>query len=175
MKHTKNILKSLLIMVMALSLLAVSCSKDEGGSKPTNPTVPINAATLDGAIKLAAAQLATDTTLSSKVTFDFSSFTSANGKGNASATVTAEVKGTDLKTALEKAFKLDTDDYSSTADAGTIADNAQKADLTITITLKGNNTFASDVTPKYEEVAGNSKSVKTVITITADKKWNNKN
>ncbi len=39
MKHTKNILKSLLITVIALSLLAVSCSKDEGGSKnPTNPT-----------------------------------------------------------------------------------------------------------------------------------------
>ena len=39
MKHTKNILKSLLITVMALSLLAVSCSKDEGRSKnPTNPT-----------------------------------------------------------------------------------------------------------------------------------------
>ena len=38
MKHTKNILKSLLITVMALSLLAVSCSKDEGGSKPTSPT-----------------------------------------------------------------------------------------------------------------------------------------
>ena len=35
MKHTKNILKSLLITVMALSLLSVSCSKDE--SKPTNP------------------------------------------------------------------------------------------------------------------------------------------
>ena len=35
MKHTKNILKSLLITVMALSLLAVSCSKDE--SKPTSP------------------------------------------------------------------------------------------------------------------------------------------
>ena len=39
MKHTKNILKSLLITVMALSLLAVSCSKDE--SKPTSP-VTIN-------------------------------------------------------------------------------------------------------------------------------------
>ena len=38
MKHTKNILKSLLITVMALSLLAVSCKKDEGGSKPTDPT-----------------------------------------------------------------------------------------------------------------------------------------
>ena len=38
MKHTKNILKSLLMTVTALSLLAVSCSKDEGGSKPTSPT-----------------------------------------------------------------------------------------------------------------------------------------
>ena len=45
MKHTKNILKSLLITVMALSLLAVSCKKDEGGSKPTDPT-PKNSATL---------------------------------------------------------------------------------------------------------------------------------
>ena len=39
MKHTKNILKSLLITVMALSLLAVSCKKDEGGTKnPVKPT-----------------------------------------------------------------------------------------------------------------------------------------
>ena len=38
MKHTKNILKSLLIMIVAISLFTVSCSKDEGGSKPTNPT-----------------------------------------------------------------------------------------------------------------------------------------
>ena len=45
MKHTKNILKSLLITVMALSLLAVSCKKDEGGSKPTDPT-PKNSVTL---------------------------------------------------------------------------------------------------------------------------------
>ena len=38
MKHTKNILKSLLITVMALSLLAVSCKKDEGEANlPTQP------------------------------------------------------------------------------------------------------------------------------------------
>ena len=37
MKHTKNIFKSLLIAVMALSLLLVSCDKDK---KPTNPTNP---------------------------------------------------------------------------------------------------------------------------------------
>ena len=46
MKHTKNILKSLLITVMALSLLAVSCKKDEGGSKPTDPITPKDSATL---------------------------------------------------------------------------------------------------------------------------------
>ena len=46
MKHTKNILKSLLITVMALSLLAVSCKKDEGGSKPTDPITPKNSKTL---------------------------------------------------------------------------------------------------------------------------------
>ena len=168
MKHTKNILKSLLIMVMALSLLAVSCSKDEGGSKPTSPTsIIINAKTLDSAIKLAANQLATDTTLSGKVTFNFNSFTSADGKGTASATVSEAVTGTVLKTALENAFTISSDDYSSTANAGTIEDSAKKADLTITITLKGNNTFASDVNGKYAEV--DSKSVKTVITITPEK------
>ena len=46
MKHTKNILKSLLITVMALSLLSVSCKKDEGGSKPTDPITPKNSEAL---------------------------------------------------------------------------------------------------------------------------------
>ena len=173
MKHTKNILKSLLITVMALSLLAVSCKKDEGGSKPTDPTVTIDAATLDGAIKFAAARLAANTTLIGKVTFDFSAFTSADGKGNASATVSAAVKGADLKTALESAFTISSDDYSSTASAGTIQDDAKTATLTITITVKGNNTFASDISPAYKK--DGDKSVKTVITITPDKKWNNQN
>ncbi|TXJ21371.1 hypothetical protein EPJ79_09670 [Brachyspira aalborgi] len=78
----------------------------------------------------------------------------------------------DLKTTLESDFKLDTDDYSSTAYAGTIQYYDKTA--TLTITIKGNNTFASDVTPKYSEVE-KGKSVKTVITITADKIWNNQN
>ena len=168
MKHTKNILKSLLITVMALSLLSVSCSKDEGGSKnPVNPTpITIDAATLDGAIELAAARLATDTTLSDKVTFNFTDFTSAGGKGNASATVNKAVTGTVLKTALEVAFTLDDASFSSKATLTTDSQNKKKATLTITITVKGNNTFASDVKGKYAEVNGDSKSVETVITIT---------
>ena len=171
MKHTKNILKSLLITVMALSLLAVSCKKDEGGSKPTDPTVTIDAATLDGAIKFAAARLAANTTLIGKVTFEFNSFTSADGKGNASAKVSQVVKGADLKTALESAFTISDNDFSYTASASQIADDAKTATLTITITLKGNNTFASDISPAYTKEG--EKAVKTVITITPDKKWNN--
>ena len=84
MKHTKNILKSLLITVMALSLLAVSCKKDEGGSKPTDPTpITITAdkinTTLAGFGKVA---VQTDG--------DSVDFT---GKNNADGTVALEVTG----------------------------------------------------------------------------------
>ncbi len=39
MKHTKNILKSLLITVMALLLLLSSCTKDKNPTNPNNPPV----------------------------------------------------------------------------------------------------------------------------------------
>ena len=70
MKHTKNILKSLLITVMALSLLAVSCKKDEGGSKPTDPT-PI---TITAAMMTAELQ-----TIKVDKVIDFTSANPANG------------------------------------------------------------------------------------------------
>ena len=53
MTHIKNMLKYLLIMIMALSLLAVSCKKDgTPPPTPTNPTI-IDAATLNAAIEKA--------------------------------------------------------------------------------------------------------------------------
>ena len=39
MKHTKSILKSLLIAVIALSLLLSSCTKSESHTNPSNPPV----------------------------------------------------------------------------------------------------------------------------------------
>jgi len=40
MNNTKTIFKSLLIMIVAISLFTVSCSKDEGETKtPTTPTI----------------------------------------------------------------------------------------------------------------------------------------
>ena len=39
MKHTKNILKFLLITLMVLSLLLSSCTKDKNPTNPNNPPV----------------------------------------------------------------------------------------------------------------------------------------
>ena len=53
MNNTKTIFKSLLIMIVAISLFTVSCSKDEGGTKtPTTPTIQkISATRLTTALK----------------------------------------------------------------------------------------------------------------------------
>ena len=40
MKHTKKIIKSLLVAVMALSLLLSSCTKDKNPTNPNNPNNP---------------------------------------------------------------------------------------------------------------------------------------
>ncbi len=52
MNNTKTIFKSLLIMIVAISLFTVSCSKDEGGTKtPTNPTPKNSEALLTDLLK----------------------------------------------------------------------------------------------------------------------------
>ena len=52
MNNTKTIFKSLLIMIVAISLFTVSCSKDEGGTKnPTNPIVKVSAQNITDTLK----------------------------------------------------------------------------------------------------------------------------
>ena len=102
MKHTKNILKSLLITVMALSLLAVSCKKDEGGSKPTDPT-PKNSATLLTEILRRLGPLGSDT---SNPDVDFSKMTDPT---NGEATISEANKTYNtVKTALANVLKTET-------------------------------------------------------------------
>ena len=93
MKHTKNILKSLLITVMALSLLAVSCKKDEGGSKPTDPITPKNSEALLTDILRRLGPLGSDT---SNPDVDFSKMTEP-------ASGTANIEGANKKYATVKA------------------------------------------------------------------------
>ena len=144
MKHTKNILKSLLITVMALSLLAVSCKKDEGGSKPTDPT-PKNSATLLTEMLRGLGQLkGTEQTDKDTVMVDFSKMTEPK-----SGTATIEgannsKQGSDYKvvTVLKNTFK--------------------KSDFTGQITLK------EDLTAINAPTGGNNTPLSVEITFIAN-------
>ena len=167
MKHTKNILKSLLIMVMALSLLAVSCSKDEGGSKnPTNPTpITINAATLTAAIQ-AAGKAATIT----GATINFDALKIADGgSADLEATLSDVITLANLKKELESGLSFSSAVATATATAEVPSANTGKEAVTVTIKINaGNNTFADDVKTAYKVV---DKVATVNITITPDKKW----
>ena len=169
MKHTKNILKSLLITVMALSLLAVSCKKDEGGSKPTAPTsITIDAATITAAIKMAgSAATITDATI------NFDSLTiDEQGKANLTATLSAEITLATLKSELESGLSFTSAGATATATAKVPSANTVKEAVTVTIKIDaGNNTFADDV--KYKTDSKNA-TVELSITPASNKNWNNK-
>ena len=167
MKHTKNILKSLLITVMALSLLAVSCSKDEGGTKnPVNPDAPITitAKSITDAIRQA--------TITTKgVSIDFSGFNPANGAASLNATITEAVTLETLKTDLESALSIPAGSIVTSTATATVPADTTSDDATVKVEINaGNNTFADDVKTAYAVVG----KVATVqITITPNKKWNN--
>ena len=105
MKHTKNILKSLLVAVMALSLLAVSCKKDEGGSKPTDPT-PKNSEALLTEMLQRLGKLTPGGSDTTTVILDFATM-EFDGKG--AATIKgANKKYATVKAALEGVLKVET-------------------------------------------------------------------
>ena len=118
MKHTKNILKSLLITVMALSLLSVSCSKDEGGTKnPVNPTpITITEADINGFLSFKD-MVVGDFKITTTGTADYKQVVNitvqnSSGSGN--------VKGNDFKTAIESMPLSSLIDGANTAIDGTI-------------------------------------------------------
>ena len=152
MKHTKNILKSLLITVMALSLLAVSCSKDEGGSKPTAPTTT----------KITASDLTQ--VLNAIVIPNTISFASVNPTSG-TASVTAETDTYDtLKTALDD-YLTNNEQESVKVVAAYGAKNNTTFDLTLTITAKAGYVLDDKMT-EYTYTPSD-KTAKLVITITA--------
>ena len=165
MKHTKNILKSLLITVMALSLLAVSCKKDEGGSKPTDPTpITITADSItEGFIALG------DTKSLGGVVFDFSKFAAAKPEVTA---VSGQATSVDsLKTALGNLGITISGATVSSAVEGTIQDTANaEATVKVTITPSGNNTFDAKVKDSYT-VNNNAVGVTLKFKPKTGKKW----
>ena len=151
MKHTKNILKSLLITVMALSLLAVSCKKDEGGSKPTDPTpTTITASDLTRVLN--------NIVITGSISF--ANVTPASG----TATVTAETDTYDtLKSALDGVLAIEQEQVTVEASYG--AKNGKTFDLTLTITAKAGYVLDDKMT-EYTYNTSN-KTAQLIITITA--------
>ena len=173
MKHTKNILKSLLITVMALSLLAVSCKKDEGGSKPTDPT-PKDSATLLTEMLKRLGPLGSDT---SNPDVDFSKMTEpANGKATISG---ANKTYANVKAALAGVLTVGNfkgEQIGLTA-APTISDtkpNPVTDPLSVELTFKANEgyTFDDSITEgtKYKYTASD-KTAKLTLKITPAQPW----
>ena len=162
MKHTKNILKSLLIMVMALLLLAVSCKKDEGGSKPTDPTpITLGVDELnDIVMKFVKSQT------SWKVDADASTaFKPTSGNGSISVTVNkafADIQK--LKQALTT-YSSGGITITATANSSSFGpskvDESAAANFDITIDI-GNNNFAEEVKNAY---AVKDKTAKLILKI----------
>ena len=168
MKHTKNILKSLLITVMALSLLAVSCKKDEGGSKPTDPTtITLGLDELNGIVSVF---VATQTAWEVDST---TAFNPANGAADMSVTVKTAFADVDaLKQALttlsSEGITISATANSTFGPTDVNNNTAAKFDITINI---GNNNFASGLADSKEYTIS-GKEAKLTLTITPKNKWN---
>ena len=175
MNNTKTIFKSLLIMIVAISLFTVSCSKDEGGTKtPTTPTIQkVSADQITGVLK-GLGQLK-DTDASSTVILDFSNIDPQNG----SAAITganqsfAKVKGAlDILTTPQTILTVTTD-LASKQKPGT-----NKEELIVSIEFKANSGFEFDTTITKPETSATkytydekTKSAKLQLKITPANNW----
>ena len=176
MKHTKNILKSLLITVMALSLLAVSCKKDEGGSKPTNPT-PITISEKEILDNLKGFQTVTVVTYAE---VDFGTVTIEEG-GTVNLIVTKKQTAltlvtfkTDMDTQLKSkvadaiGVKVTVADTTPTSGADVPAANNVKP-VVFELTIKAKTGYVLDTGIKGYQQA--DKTVKLTFSFTPDNNW----
>ena len=164
MKHTKNILKSLLITVMALSLLAVSCSKDEG--KPTSPqTTEVNAETIT---RILSAMFSMTVDDSGVPLFTSDTIKPASGTATIN-TATGKKIDTDIKTKLTTSIENITSAYASVVTLTSNVDTLSSSSKNLTLTMKpanANVNFASDVTDgktySYDAAKGEASLVITI-------------
>ena len=164
MNNTKTIFKSLLIMIVAISLFTVSCSKDEGGTKtPTNPKpITITAENITQGINA--------TLKTTKMVFDYQAPSSGNAvelKATAAATTQNDL---DVLKTLKITVSGATVDAKVTTDKfPEITTNTDIA-ITITITPTSGNSFAADLKP-YTAADGKV-TVKLTLKPQDTKKWN---
>ena len=177
MKHTKNILKSLLITVMALSLLAVSCSKDEGGSKPTAPTsITITADNINSflaPLKGNEVPVGSIATISTTENIDVKTKQEIAVSAKAVGDTAQNISKTKFATALKEVVSSLSSDVTITVDTSAIESATTKdpANCVLNIKPSGQNKFDTTVTGiknAYTEADG----LKITLKITPDKDWN---
>ena len=175
MNNTKTIFKSLLIMIVAISLFTVSCSKDEGGTKkPTNPTIEKISATQITEVLKGLGQLK-DTDGGSTVILDLSNIDPKDGKATING---ANQSFNKVKIALTTVFGTPQAILTVTTDLdGKTKPNNNEA-LEVNITFKANSGFEFDESitgagkTTYTYNAGD-KSAKLTLKITPAQNWVN--
>ena len=168
MKHTKNILKSLLITVMALSLLAVSCKKDEGGSKPTDPTpstTKIVGTTIETAIKNLSSVTVSEATINFSSVSLLETIDLTVTKGTSYLSLATFKTG--MKTELEK-IKVEGATV-IVENAGGNAASGGKVPVTFVVTIEAKENYELDAGIKGYQQA--DKIVKLTFSFTPDNSW----
>ncbi|TXJ31012.1 hypothetical protein EPJ69_09250 [Brachyspira aalborgi] len=173
MNNTKIIFKSLLIMIVAISLFTVSCSKDEGGT--TTPTTPAKPITITGQNITDALKKIPDITIG-KTKISFSAIV---GRATIEITGTALTSGgsdtmitqADLQTKIKDGLKVSgaTVDAKVTGTVPTI-DKTDNITVTITITPASGNSFSTTELTPYTKT-GNDVVVKLTLKPQNTKKW----
>ena len=144
MNNTKTIFKSLLIMIVAISLFTVSCSKDEGGTKtPTTPTIQkITDANLTETLKGLGALGDKSTT-----DIDFSKMTDpANGTANIQKAATESKSLAKVKGTIQTVFQTPLTSVSVTVTFSGNAQASKSDDLVATIVFTAKSGFEFDTT-----------------------------
>ena len=144
MNNTKTIFKSLLIMIVAISLFTVSCSKDEGGKKtPTNPTIQkITDANLTETLKGLGALGDTSAT-----DIDFSKMTDpAKGKATIQKAASESKSLAKVKGTIQTVFQTPLTPVSVTVTFDTAVTAGNNSDLVATIVITANSGFEFDTT-----------------------------
>lgn len=144
MNNTKTIFKSLLIMIVAISLFTVSCSKDEGGTKtPTTPTIQkITDADLTSTLKELGALGDTSAT-----DIDFSKMTEpANGSANITKDASESKSLAKVKQTITTVFQTPLTPVSVAVTFDTAAVAGNQTDLKVTIVFTAKSGFEFDTT-----------------------------
>ena len=174
MNNTKTIFKSLLIMIVAISLFTVSCSKDEGGTKtPTTPAKPITIT----AENITAGFTGLSTITIGKMDFDFNTKFTAGATpimtGTTSTTASGEIKmptAEELQNQIKSGLKVSGAKVSATA--GNVPAATENTEITVTITITpttGNSFSTTELNPYTKN--GDNVEVKLTLKPVSGKKW----